>query len=302
VDGTVFNNSSENVEIPKVGGFHFGFGGLCRNYWKKSNGESLDSKEYFHMIGMADMPPGPWKLETETLRPGEKRHFIFHQGYALVPMTVEYKIECDFPAELEQYRQHNLILDHPILSGRFVSNTLTVHVQEAEGVDRLVYERYWSTREKRSKTESYRNDEYWELLRKYPQAKLAEQLLYGICSFGITAIELARINMQDKIGCSKWKSDNPIHDRERLREINKTRYHNNLTSQVLNAHPESRCAIMGRLFGAFKFIDAGQYSMACRLLEGIPSLIPRGERDEIAKGKAAEGLKLLREQGCCNSD
>jgi len=150
VEATVRNTSSAAIEIPKVGIEGIGFGNLCLNKITKPNGESVPSREYDQLIVAADYAPGPWHLSTEILQPGEKRHFSFPYGYAMVPLTLEFVVECDFPADSVGYRKHNLILDHPILSGKFSSNTLTVQVKEAEGVDRQAFDEFWSTREKRA--------------------------------------------------------------------------------------------------------------------------------------------------------
>ena len=193
VEATVSNTSPAAVEIPKVGIEGIGFGSLCLNIVSKANGAPVRSDEYFQLIAMDDHAPGPWHLSTEILQPGEKRHFSFPYGYAMVPLTLEFVVECYFPVEIGGYRKHNLILDHPILSGKFTSNTLTVKIKEPEGVDRQAFEEFWSTREKRSKTEDFRTKEFWGLISKFPGSMLADQVLCTVHHSSVSADEFRPI-------------------------------------------------------------------------------------------------------------
>ena len=149
VEGTVTNNFSESVEIPQVSVEIPGIG-LCTYKVTKLNGQPANSSEYFQNITQVQYATGPQHVITQILRPGEQRHFLLPRGYAMVPIILRFAVNCDFPDGVEEYRKNNYILDHPILSGKYNSNILTVQVNEPKGIDRLAFDELWNTPEKRS--------------------------------------------------------------------------------------------------------------------------------------------------------
>jgi len=128
---------------------------------------------------------------------------------------------------------------------------------------------------------------------------LAEQLQCRIHESLLSAEDYSKLKIEDMVGSSVAASKNPIRNREDLHTLNLSRYHNGLSAEVLRAHPDSQCAVIGRLFGALDFLKAGQYHEACVSLEETMPLNPSRELDKIAKKKAIEALQILRDNGYC---
>jgi hypothetical protein len=294
----VINDSSAPVEIPMVGRFSFGAGNICMNYMRKADGTKPNQKEFDYMVIMSDQAPGPWKLTTETLRPGETRSYSYSHGKAIEPMELEYWVECNFLSDPEEYKKNNIILDHKIFSGKIKSNVLKVQVDEPAGVDALAYNEHWKSQEQRNRLEDSRKSDYLNHLKEYPRSRYSE---YLICQSNpdssIPAFQAKRPEeyVNTSMRQKRWTSNNE----DTIQNTHEQLAFQMAVMKVLQYHPNSNCKYSKRLSAAESFISNGSFNWACRSLNEIIGMDAKSEVDKIIKQKANQYVDALKSNGYC---
>jgi hypothetical protein len=294
--GEVINNSSSPIEIPAVRPDGIGFGNICRNVMRKTNGESPKEKEFRHTYVMGDYPPGPWQLKTEILQPGEARKFSFSYGAAAQPLELEFWVECQFYQEPADYKKNNLILDHKICAGNYKSNTVIVTVSEPTGIDAEAYASHWKDQASRNNLEDARKNDYRNHLEQFPQSRYSEYLLCRIDPSSSRADFTAKRPVEyvsKALQHQRWESSKI----ETMHEVQQQLADNMAQMKVLQHFPQSLCRFSKRLSCAEHFINNGSFNWACRILNEILAMTPTRDVDKIISTKAKEYLDALRANG-----